>query len=451
MIVTSKKVTKMRFFTYFSIFVPRMPYFVPKRNTFRHFWNNGGKNEMKKYIAELASGPSGPSGKSYPSVYPGSRRLENVLSRALAAAQDAKKEHYTVLRGSEQFIAAADAGKLINSRIILAADIDESGINMESMKVLRYLNVNKKALEGAAGGVIIDGSGELFTKDLGRRLVFAANMAGCAFPGKPLVEATGSLKNFAVNAKLWNVSPEEAYAKSCSLLIEKVMGFKMISDEASDKPSAADIRIAPAAPATIKAGGGHHTLPEPKILAVHAGNRATSNSYSLWKEAADHLRGRADIEEISIRNGQVQDCRGCSYEDCIHFGEKAGCFYGGVMVEKVYPAILRSDVLVLICPNYNDSVSANIMAFINRLTALFRTSDFSCKRIYAIVVSGYSGGDIVAQQIIGAINMNKNFILPPRFAMLETANDPGTALKLPGIKERAKDFAEAIISYQIPD
>ena len=121
------------------------------------------------------------------------------------------------------------------------------------------------------------------------------------------------------------------------------------------------------------------------------------------------------------------------------------------MVEKVYPAIIKSDVLVLICPNYNDSVSANIMAFINRLTALFRTNDFSRKRIYAIVVSGYSGGDIVAQQIIGAVNMNKNFILPPRFAMLETANDPGTALKLPGIEDRVKAFAEGIISHQIQD
>ena len=70
MIVTSKKVTKMRFFTYFSIFVPRMPYSVPKRNTFRHFWNNEGKNEMKKYIVELASG---------------SRRLERVLSRAASS------------------------------------------------------------------------------------------------------------------------------------------------------------------------------------------------------------------------------------------------------------------------------------------------------------------------------------------------------------------------------
>ena len=58
------------------------------------------------------------------------------------------------------------------------------------------------------------------------------------------------------------------------------------------------------------------------------------------------------------------------------------------MVEKVYPAIIKSDVLVLICPNYNDSVSANIMAFINRLTALFCFFYFSSKRIYAIVVCG---------------------------------------------------------------
>ena len=50
MIVTSKKVTKMRFFTYFSIFVPRMPYSVPKRNTFRYFWNNEGKPEYYREI-----------------------------------------------------------------------------------------------------------------------------------------------------------------------------------------------------------------------------------------------------------------------------------------------------------------------------------------------------------------------------------------------------------------
>ena len=356
-------------------------------------------------------------------------RLKDTLGYALSKDGTG----VTMLNGSREFTAAASEGKLKNNRIIFAADLDESGVNIEALEVIRFLNLNPTALEGSLGGVIIDGRSELFTKDLGRRLVFAADMAGCTFPGKPLVEATGSLANFAVSAKLWQTSLEEAYAKSCRLLIEKVASF-----EASHRQTAFEV-------------DNHGALRKPEILAIHAGNKATSNSFSLWREAAGHLEGKAEIEEISIRNGQVLDCRGCKYEDCLHFGEQEGCFYGGVMVEKVYPAIIKSDVLVLICPNYNDSVSANIMAFINRLTALFRTNDFSRKRIYAIVVSGYSGGDIVAQQIIGAINMNKNFILPPRFAMLETANDPGTALELPGIKERVKAFAEGIISYRIPD
>ena len=115
------------------------------------------------------------------------------------------------------------------------------------------------------------------------------------------------------------------------------------------------------------------------------------------------------------------------------------------MVEKAYPSILKSDILVLICPNYNDAVSANIMAFINRLTAVFRTNDFSKKRVYAIVVSGYSGGDIVSQQIIGAMNMNKNFILPGRFVLTETANNPGDILSIEDIDERAAVFAENIL------
>ena len=356
-------------------------------------------------------------------------RLKDTLGYALSKDGTG----VTMLNGSREFTAAASEGKLKNKKIIFAADLDESGINIEAFEVIRFLNLNPTALEGSLGGVIIDGRSELFTKDLGRRLVFAADMAGCAFPGKPLVEATGSLANFAVSAKLWQISREQAYAKSCRLLIEKVASF-----EAPHRQTAFEV-------------DNHGALRKPEILAIHAGNKATSNSFSLWREAAGHLEGKAEIEEISIRNGQVLDCRGCKYEDCLHFGEQEGCFYGGVMVEKVYPAIIKSDVLVLICPNYNDSVSANIMAFINRLTALFRTNDFSRKRIYAIVVSGYSGGDIVAQQIIGAVNMNKNFILPPRFAMLETANDPGTALELPGIKERVKAFAEGIISYRIPD
>ncbi len=121
------------------------------------------------------------------------------------------------------------------------------------------------------------------------------------------------------------------------------------------------------------------------------------------------------------------------------------CFYGGVMVEQVYPAIMDCDALILACPNYNDAVGANMMALFNRLTALFYNNSFENKKLYALIVSGYSGGDLVAEQIIGAMSCNKGFALPGHFAMLETANNPGDIANIEGIRDRAKAFAESIL------
>lgn len=113
------------------------------------------------------------------------------------------------------------------------------------------------------------------------------------------------------------------------------------------------------------------------------------------------------------------------------------------MVEDVYPAVREADAIVMLCPNYNDALSANLTAFINRLTSLFRTTRFYDKALFAVVVSGYSGSDIVAEQLIAALNMNKTFYLPGQFAMMETATMP-QPMQLPGIEERMNAFAERI-------
>lgn len=118
------------------------------------------------------------------------------------------------------------------------------------------------------------------------------------------------------------------------------------------------------------------------------------------------------VQEIGLRNGTLDDCSGCPYTMCIHFGEKGECFYGGVMSREVYPAVRRADGVVMLCPNYNDALSANLTAFINRLTALFRQTRFYDKALFALVVSGYSGSDLVARQLISAMNMNKSFYVP---------------------------------------
>ena len=64
---------------------------------------------------------------------------------------------------------------------------------------------------------------------------------------------------------------------------------------------------------------------------------------------------------------------------------------------------------------------------------------FSCTGI-----SGYSGGDLLARQLISALNMNKSFYLPPRFSLLETANERGSLVRLPGIEAQAAAFARHI-------
>ena len=117
------------------------------------------------------------------------------------------------------------------------------------------------------------------------------------------------------------------------------------------------------------------------------------------------------------------------------------------MVEQVYPALLESDALMILSPNYNDSVSANIMAFINRLTALYRKVDFKDKLLFSIVVSGYSGSDILAEQLISSLHFNKGFALPAHAIRMLTANDPGEILSCKDIEKEAVVYAERITAH----
>jgi hypothetical protein len=268
--------------------------------------------------------------------------------------------------------------------------------------------------------MLVDGPGDLYTKSVGRELVLSASMAGCTFPGRPLVEGTGNLQNFTVQAKNAGCDLEEAYRLAASDLAERVLNFSPPKRR------------------------------HPKLLVLHASNRSTSNTLALWSRCKERLATDCDITEIGLRNGTLVDCAGCPYTMCLHFGETGDCFYGGVMVQEVYPAIREADAVLLLCPNYNDALSANLTAAINRLTALYRAASFANKAVFALVVSGYSGGDIVASQVVSAMNMNKGFWLPPQFCLLETANDAGTAVTLPGIDGRLEKFSKNILEQLLP-
>jgi len=329
-------------------------------------------------------------------------RLGEVLSAALAGRQ-------------AQFWEAGQS--LENQRLLFAFSLPGNGFNADLSRFAAWLRDHPGALRGSVGGVVIDGAGDLYTKAAGRDMLLAADLAGCTLPGRPLVEATGNLRNFTVQARNAGCDLPAAYRLAVSDLAERVLDFT---------PSRRE---------------------KPKLLALHASSRATSNTLALWGRVREQLEAAGcAVTELGLRNGTLEDCAGCAYTTCLHFGEQGGCFYGGVMVREVFPAIREADAVVLLCPNYNDALPANLTAAVNRLTALYRTMSFEDKAVFAIVVSGYSGGDIVASQVVSAMCVNKGFWLPPEALLLETANDAGAALALPGINDRLRRFSDAILS-----
>ncbi len=329
-------------------------------------------------------------------------RLDAVLDEALADT------------AHELFSDIASLPALRGRRLLFAVSLGRFGDNTAYAELLLRLRSEPETLDGCTSALVIDGAGELYTKSTAAELALAANLAGSALIGRPLVEATGSLHNFRVQAKLLGTDLPGAYRAAVRELTDRL----------------------PLAEAPRRE--------KPELLALHASNYHSSNTMQLWGQVKRRLGGCCTITEIGLRNGTVSDCSGCPYTACLHFGEKDRCFYGGLMQDEVWPAVRRCDAAVLLCPNYNDALSANLTAFVNRLTGLFRQTRFYDKAVFAVIVSGYSGGDIVARQVISAMNMNKSFYLPPRFAMIETANDPGEALQLPGIEERLNEFTQRL-------
>ena len=311
-----------------------------------------------------------------------------------------------------------------NKKILFLLELDNS-ICFDIPMLIFFSNLSsesKDAFQGSTAALLIHSSSELGTKRAAQDIIFMANKLGCNFIGHPLVEATANLKNFLT----WQKSTQRPLEEICLILSAK-LGKRL-----AEYKSAAAIK---------------------KMTVLYSSPHKISNTLDLWHLISKHLK-KISIEELQIENGQILDCKGCHYKLCLHYGKRNSCFYGGFMVENILPSIKSSDAVVWLCPNYNDSIGANLTATINRLTVLYHKISFYNKSIFAVIVSGNSGSDSVAKQLIGALNINKGFRLPPNSIITETANDPGAIFKIPGIKSKARSFAENIMknsfNHQIP-
>lgn len=309
-----------------------------------------------------------------------------------------------------------DACNLKNKKILFALELGFTGFDLPMLKFFEeIIQTDKEFFSGSTAALLIHSNSELGTKGAAQDIVFLANNLGCTFLGKPLVEATSSLKNFLTWQKTLQMPLEDICIDLCDKLSKRLLEYT-------------------------------NSLPQrnKKITVLYSAPNKFSNTLELWHMVSKHLVG-FQINEIQIDNGKVLDCKGCSYKLCLHYGKHNSCFYGGVMVESVIPAIEESASIVWLCPNYNDAIAANLTATINRLTVLYNKISFYNKSIFGVVVSGNSGSDSVAKQLIGALNLNKGFILPSHALITETANDPHSIFKVKNIEFKAELFAKRMI------
>jgi len=311
-------------------------------------------------------------------------------------------------------------GVLKDKKIILAIDVDEIGGQAQLYTWLRRLTHIKKEtgnnpLAGSTACLLVNSDGPYYTKRVAQYVIFHMNRLGCRFMGHPVVEAVDQLQNFKTWKKVVDISLEMLLAAKCKELVVRLVNFRVEKHK------------------------------KPKLLVLHSSSHDTSNTLKLWNLVADNLKN-CEIREFRIEDDKIAECKGCSFKTCMHFSEMKSCYYGGMMVDEILPAMEWADAAIWVCPNYNDAISAKLMAVINRMTVLYRRITFYDKRLFGIVVSGNSGSDLVMTQLLGAVTINKGYMLPPEFALSAIANDPGSVMEIENIKEKAEDFANTILN-----
>ncbi|AYD40282.1 NADPH-dependent oxidoreductase [Clostridium fermenticellae] len=334
-------------------------------------------------------------------------QLKNMINAFVKAFSSVK-----YINGTQSYVSFQ------RKKILFCVELNSICIDVPMFNFLEELrNKSKNAFENSVGALLLHTNSELGSKRSAQDIIFIANNLGCTFIGQPLVEITVNFKNFLT----WQKTYSDLSLKDISIKLSQKLGERLLKYEN-----------------TISSGGNK------KLTVLYSSPHKISNTLDLWHLTSKHMKN-IDIHEIQIENENILDCKGCHYKLCLHYGKQNSCFYGGFITENVLPSIQCSDIIVWLCPNYNDSIGANLSAVINRLTVLYHKISFYNKSIFGIVVSGNSGSDSVAKQLIGSLNINKGFKLPPYAIMTETANDPKTIFKIPGIEIKSESFAKNII------
>lgn len=313
------------------------------------------------------------------------------------------------------------ANVLEHKKILFLCDLNAIGRDPLLDQLLIYLKrpENANCLRGSFVAMINRSGSDWYTKTFARSWLLQLNMLGASVIGKPLVELLPAFENLMT------------WQKQTHLPLE-IVAQNRIVDLVRRLSQSENVK-----------------LKKPKILVLHASKVSESNTLALWHLVLQSLKtsGRPfDYSEIYIERGSITDCIGCPFEVCVNEAKQLNCVVGGQFVDQILPALEWADAIVWVCPNYNDTISADLISVVNRMSGFYRTRDLSKKRVYGVIVSGNSGTDAVAHQLVGSLNVNKGFVLPPVFCLSEIASGPLSVLQKADALDKSSRFACEMIN-----
>jgi multimeric flavodoxin WrbA len=312
------------------------------------------------------------------------------------------------------------AGEQALAKRLFFIELDLLGENMAVHAYLcdAYERDGERAFENTVCALVVYAESIDYTKTFIKKFIYTVNRMGGSFIGHPAVEILPGLANFKTRSTAEGCTLEVACDGQLRRLVQRLAAFQMLQKK------------------------------QLKLLALHAGQVDMSTTLRLWHDIRGQLTAqlgeRLIVDELHVDEGKIHDCYGCPYETCLYFAKEKRCFYGGIVVEDLFPALEAADIVLWVCPNYNDSISAKLMAVINRMTALYRNMSFYDKYLAAVIVSANSGNDAVAGQLIGALTVNKGFRLWPQFAFSLLANHPNDLDGYDGLEKSISNYVDAM-------
>lgn len=324
-------------------------------------------------------------------------------------------------------------------RLLVALSLGAEGINVAYLKFLSQLRSGKIQMKSSLAGLVVESAGVLYSKQIATELAFALNQAGCGLVGNPLVEATETLAHFPESQDIPtdfslelpeydDSEPIACYIKAVSLLGQRIVGPGFRGK--SPLTGQADL---------------------PKILVVKpwgagdAGGEDLSNVSDLWGELQHRLAPFAQIQEFSLRDEMILSCNDCESHHCGKYVVNRHCFYGAALSRQGIYQMAQADALLMLCPSFHNSLHGLQFSFIQQLSPLFVQCEFREKAVFALGVTPYASGDMLANQLISTLCLDYSFYLPPHFALIETAKDPLEALTKDGIEEKLDKYAHGML------